>query len=151
MDHRYSNLLSRQSRSEDSLKMTLSVELKYLCHGNGVKWWVPRCNFDLILNSVDKYRAIPLAYGVILWNSARMIVLIRAIAYSVFSMLNYRQEVSLNILGNPSFMCSLGSRILFNSKEAGQGGQNEGTRCRIPSLRVSEMEFVEPANAEGSI
>ncbi|EJC99668.1 uncharacterized protein FOMMEDRAFT_160095 [Fomitiporia mediterranea MF3/22] len=42
-------------------------------------------------------------------------------------------------LGSPIFLCILGSRLLFNLKEAGERGLNEGTSYRPKD--VSEMEF----------
>ena len=57
----------------------------------------------------------------------------------------------LTALGNPSFLCILGSRMLFNLKEAGERGQNEGTSYNATLRIVSNMEFVQagPANSVG--
>ena len=54
-------------------------------------------------------------------------------------------------LGNRTFLCILGSRMLFNLKEAGERGQNEGTSYNASSRTVSEMEFAQegPVNSEG--
>lgn len=47
--------------------------------------------------------------------------------------------VFLEALGNPSFLCILGSHMLFNLKDAGERGVNEGTSYRRSS--ISEIEF----------
>lgn len=47
--------------------------------------------------------------------------------------------ILLELLGSPSFLCILGSNMLFNLKEAGERGLNEGTSYRVKS--VSAMEF----------
>ena len=53
-------------------------------------------------------------------------------------------------LGNRAFLCILGSRMLFNLKEAGERGQNEGTSYNASSRTVSDMEFAQdgPVNSE---
>lgn len=45
----------------------------------------------------------------------------------------------LESLGSPSFLCVLGSTMLFNLKEAGEQGLNQGTSFRVKS--VSALEF----------
>ena len=84
----------------------------------------------------------------------------RVIFASVFAILNFKLEFSnafvaniLSALGNASFLCVLGSRMLFNLKEAGERGQNEGTSYNATSRTVSGMEFAEPGpqNSEGEI
>ena len=48
----------------------------------------------------------------------------------------------LGAIGDPSFLCILGSRLLVNLKEAGELGVNQGTSYRLSSCQtVSEMEF----------
>lgn len=47
----------------------------------------------------------------------------------------------LQSLGRPSFLCILGSSMLFNLKEAGERGLNQGTSYRVNSRSVSAMEF----------
>ena len=63
-----------------------------------------------------------------------------AVGCSVMNVLEFKLDVSnafssnlLNELGNPSFLCVLGSRMLFNLKEAGERGQNVGTSYRVTS------------------
>ncbi|KAH8109826.1 hypothetical protein DFH11DRAFT_1547921 [Phellopilus nigrolimitatus] len=45
----------------------------------------------------------------------------------------------LNILGSPSFLCVLGSRMLVRLKEAGERVSNEGTSIRLTTM--SDMDF----------
>ncbi|EJD03182.1 uncharacterized protein FOMMEDRAFT_134292 [Fomitiporia mediterranea MF3/22] len=44
-------------------------------------------------------------------------------------------------LGSTSFLCILGSRMLFNLKEAGQNGLNEGTSYRLTQTGPEEFEM----------
>ncbi|KAL5512653.1 hypothetical protein ACEPAG_2919 [Sanghuangporus baumii] len=55
----------------------------------------------------------------------------------------------LAALGNPAFLTILGNRMLFNLKEAGERGQNEGTSYRVPSRTISDIDFAEPARPQG--
>ena len=74
----------------------------------------------------------------------------RVIFVSVFAILSFRLRISnvflsdvLDALADPAFLCILGSRMLFNLKEAGKQGVNEGTSYRSKSVtEVSEMEFI---------
>ena len=86
--------------------------------------------------------------------------LFRVIFVSVFAIMDFRLQIPnalvthvLDALGNPAFLCILGSRMLFNLKEAGERGQNEGTSYDATLRTVSEMEFAEPGpvNSEGGI
>ena len=79
---------------------------------------------------------------------------------SAFGILEFMLQISnlylanvISSLGNPAFLCVLGSRMLFNLKEAGERGQNEGTSYIATPRIVSEMEFAEPgpAMSEGEI
>ena len=54
----------------------------------------------------------------------------------------------LQLAGNPSFLSILGSRMLFNLKDAGKRGVNEGTNYR--SKTVSDIQFEEPVASEGT-
>ncbi|KAH8109719.1 hypothetical protein DFH11DRAFT_513647 [Phellopilus nigrolimitatus] len=45
----------------------------------------------------------------------------------------------LNVLGNPSLLCVLGSRLLVHLKEAGERGANGGTSYRMRTM--SNIEF----------
>ena len=42
--------------------------------------------------------------------------------------------IVLQFLGSPSFLCVLGSRMLFHLKEAGERGTNEGTSYRLKTI-----------------
>ncbi|KAL5524863.1 hypothetical protein ACEPAF_10009 [Sanghuangporus sanghuang] len=73
----------------------------------------------------------------------------------MFDIIQFKLEISnaflagiLNALGNPAFFTILGSRMLFNLKEAGERGQNEGTSYGMPSQTISEIDFAEPVNAQ---
>lgn len=63
---------------------------------------------------------------------------------------NYYVVVLLQAIGNPSFLCVLGSRLLVNLREAGELGLNEGTNYRLSTRSVSGMEFAD-RNVEGQI
>ena len=49
----------------------------------------------------------------------------------------------LEAIGNLSFLSVLGSHLLFNLKEAGELGLNEGTNYRPDSRSISDIDFVE--------
>ena len=73
----------------------------------------------------------------------------RALACSVFSILQFAQienELLANIfqgLGSPTLLCILGSRMMFNLKEAGERGVNVGTNLKsIAPTTMTEMQFV---------
>ena len=55
----------------------------------------------------------------------------------------------LTILGNPSLLSILGAHLLFNMKEAGVKGLNEGTSCGSKST-ISDIEFGVPPEAAES-
>ncbi|KAL5524860.1 hypothetical protein ACEPAF_10006 [Sanghuangporus sanghuang] len=73
------------------------------------------------------------------------------IACCIFAILEFRLQFSnvffagiLNALGNPAFLTILGSWMVFNLKEAGERGQNEGISYRLLSRVISDMNFAEP-------
>ena len=51
-------------------------------------------------------------------------------------------SIILAQVGNPAFLSILGARLLFNMKEAGEKGLNEGTSCGSKST-VSEIDFAD--------
>ena len=55
----------------------------------------------------------------------------------------------LDALANPSLLSILGARLLFNMKEAGAEGLNEGTSCGSKST-ISDIEFGAPPEATAS-
>ena len=55
----------------------------------------------------------------------------------------------LLVLANPSLLSILGARLLFNMKEAGLKGLNEGTSCGLKST-ISDIEFGAPPEAAAS-
>ena len=62
---------------------------------------------------------------------------------------NARFAYVLSVLGNPSLLSVLGARLLFNMKEAGAKGLNEGTSCGSRST-ISDIEFGAPPEAATS-
>ena len=52
----------------------------------------------------------------------------------------------LSVLGNPPLLSILGARLLFNMKEAGAKGLNEGTSCGSKST-ISDIDFGAPPEA----
>ncbi|EJC99070.1 uncharacterized protein FOMMEDRAFT_170811 [Fomitiporia mediterranea MF3/22] len=74
-----------------------------------------------------------------------------AIIFCVFDMMQYKLAVEnifvanlLASLGNPIFLCILGSRMLFNLKEAGELGVNAGTSYRLKTISVGNIGFADP-------
>lgn len=53
-------------------------------------------------------------------------------------------------LGSPSFLSLLGSRMLFNLKDAGERGQNPGTSYRTVQGTMGVIIFAEPESAPRS-
>ena len=49
----------------------------------------------------------------------------------------------LNVVSNPPVLSVLGAHLLFNMKEAGEKGLNQGTNCGSKSI-VTEMDFAAP-------
>ncbi|OCB87157.1 hypothetical protein A7U60_g5671 [Sanghuangporus baumii] len=88
----------------------------------------------------------------------QILYFIFVIIITVFAILGFKLQLStvflgtlLNTLGNPSFLCILGSRILINLKDAGEQGCNEGTSYKVPTRTVTEMDFAESINREREI
>ena len=56
-------------------------------------------------------------------------------------------------LGEPTLVSLVGARILFNMKEAGERGLNQGTSCEVKSTIISIMDFAAPPDsvAEDSV
>ena len=52
----------------------------------------------------------------------------------------------LTVLDNPSLLSILGTRLLFNMKEAGAKGLNEGMSCGSKST-ISDIDFGAPPEA----
>lgn len=49
--------------------------------------------------------------------------------------------ILLESLGRPNLLCVLGSNMLFNLKDAGERGLNQGTSYRVNSRSISAIEF----------
>ena len=56
---------------------------------------------------------------------------------------------ALEVLSNPPLLSILGARLLFNMKEAGAKGLNEGTSCGSKST-ISDIDFDAPPEATAS-
>ena len=56
---------------------------------------------------------------------------------------------ALEVLANPPLLSILGARLLFNMKEAGAKGLNEGTSCGSKST-ISDIDFGAPPKATTS-
>ena len=54
-----------------------------------------------------------------------------------------------DIAGNTSFLSILGAHLLFNMKEAGERGLNQGTSCGSKST-MSNIDFAMPPEAATS-
>ena len=54
----------------------------------------------------------------------------------------------LDTLGNPALLTILGSRMMFNLKEAAELGMNEGTNVWVASRTMSAIDFAEPGNPQ---
>ena len=54
-----------------------------------------------------------------------------------------------DIAGNTSFLSILGAHLLFNMKEAGEKGLNQGTSCGSKSS-MSNIDFAAPPEAATS-
>ena len=52
-------------------------------------------------------------------------------------------------IANPSLLSIIGARLLYNMKEAGAKGLNEGTSCDSKST-ISDIEFGAPPEAAAS-
>ena len=71
----------------------------------------------------------------------------------MFNIIEYRVSSDfvsnvLTALGNPSLLTILGSRMLFNLKEAGELGVNEGTNVRVASRTLSGIDFAGPEHPQ---
>ena len=55
-------------------------------------------------------------------------------------------SVIFGLVSNPALLSILGARLLFNMKEAGEKGLNEGTSCGSKST-VSEIDFADAPQA----
>ena len=94
----------------------------------------------------------------VLYNSVAaglVLTLLRVVSYCVLNIVGFRLVPSnafvsniLITLGSPALLTILGSRMLFNLKEAAELGLNEGTNARITSRTVSAMDFADRESAK---
>ena len=91
------------------------------------------------------------------------ILLIRVIFCSIINLIEYQPEYEFNstrssivsILGNPSLLCLLGSRMFINLKEAGSSDVKGGSSASAPSQQsgssvVSDLQFADVPGSMGS-
>ena len=85
----------------------------------------------------------------------RLPTLSSIVACCIFGIVQFRIQVSndfvsnvLTALGNAALLTILGSRMLFNLKEAGELGVNEGTNVRVASRTLSGIDFAEPEHPQ---
>ena len=83
------------------------------------------------------------------------ILLIRVIFCSIINLINYQSKYELDstttrssivsILGNPSLLCLLGSRMFINLKEAGSSDVKSGSSASALSQRsvASDLQFAD--------
>ena len=116
------------------------------CQPVSKAWGSSRCLL-LISFSISscEWRSLLLSY---LWCILNFLYLYSAIGVTVFNILdfpfssNFVFGVVLQGLGSPTLLCILGSRMMFNLKEAAEIGVNEGTSYRF-STTVTGMEFAD--------
>ena len=65
---------------------------------------------------------------------------------SIFVVESLVVSAILSFAGNSAFLSILGAHLLFNMKEAGAKGLNQGTSCGSKST-VSGIDFAEPAQS----
>ena len=91
------------------------------------------------------------------------ILLLRIIFCSIINLivfksdyeLNSTREVIVSILGNPSYLCLLGSRMFINLKEAGSSDVKGGSSTSAPSQQsersaVSDLQFADVSGSMNS-
>ena len=93
------------------------------------------------------------------------ILLLRVIFCSIINLINYQLEYELDstttrnsivsILGNPSYLCLLGSRMFINLKEAGSSDVKGGSSTSAPSQQsgrsvVSDLQFADVSGSMNS-
>ena len=81
------------------------------------------------------------------------ILLIRVIFCSIINLIGFKSDYEINstrefivsILGNPSLLCLLGSRMFINLKEAGSSGVKSGSSASALSQRsvASDLQFAD--------
>ena len=91
------------------------------------------------------------------------ILLLRIIFCSIINLivfksdyeLNSTREVIVSILGNPSYLCLLGSRMFINLKEAGSSDVKSGSSASALSQQsggsvVSDLQFADVSGSMSS-
>ena len=91
------------------------------------------------------------------------ILLLRIIFCSIINLVVYQLEYELDstrnsivyILGNPSLLCLLGSRMFINLKEAGSSDVKSGSSTSAPSQQsgrsvVSDLQFADVTGSMNS-
>ena len=91
------------------------------------------------------------------------ILLLRFIFCSIINLIGFKSDYELNstrevivyILGNPSLLCLLGSRMFINLKEAGSSDVKGGSSTSAPSQQsgssvVSDLQFADVTGSMSS-
>ena len=91
------------------------------------------------------------------------ILLLRIIFCSIINLIGFKSDYELNstrdvivsILGNPSYLCLLGSRMFINLKEAGSSDVKGGSSTSAPSQQsgnsvVSDLQFADVTGSMNS-
>ena len=91
------------------------------------------------------------------------ILLLRVIFCSIINLIGYQSEHELNstrnsivsILGDPSLLCLLGSRMFINLKEAGSSDVKGGSSTSAPSQQsgrrvASDLQFADVTGSMNS-
>ena len=91
------------------------------------------------------------------------ILLLRVIFCSIINLINYQskyeinstREVIVSIIGNPSYLCLLGSRMFINLKEAGSSDVKSGSSASALSQQsgssvVSDLQFADVTGSMNS-
>ena len=91
------------------------------------------------------------------------ILLIRILFCSIINLIDYQLGHEINstrnsifsILGNPSLLCLLGSRMFINLKEAGSSDVKSGSSTSAPSQQsgnsvVSDLQFADVTGSMNS-
>ncbi|KAH8105641.1 hypothetical protein DFH11DRAFT_1691975 [Phellopilus nigrolimitatus] len=111
-----------------------------------VTWAIPMA-YTTILMALALYKAAQFwkeSAGFSQFDIVKVVMQDQAIYFSIITAeqvggTNVILGNTLSIMGSPSFLCVLGSRLLVHLKEAGERGVNEGTSYRMRT--VSTMGF----------
>lgn len=78
-----------------------------------------------------------------------MFSFLRVVFVNTMNFMAFAWDGTFGIAGNPAFLSMLGARLLFNMREAGEKGVNQGTSCTLKSA-TSNIEFAAPIPSAAS-